>query len=699
MSDEEYEPVEFNGDSPLQPKWRGSSPGHLKRKPPPTTPKPKVTHYEPVVPPKDKPPAPPPLSTLPNKATKQLSVPIATPPPVPGTQRPKIPGLGNTPPGSPTRSRKVTSETKQSHSFDHGMLNRVVSPEGEVYSLAKFVEKYSRSLPLRVRVDKGYCGAEERFVISAGDVYNIHFLKRTKVVTICDSNGNDYSIPMNSAIEFGVLYDPNQNTVEAQKGMVFKKAGDIVARCQSGAPLPRIVCATKTHPGGDPKSSVEENELLLIKKMGKTTMMRKPVLKVYSLTMKEEKNLHEDCAGYFTTDPYRVRLYPPEILAHLSEFLPLKSKLFISFDTSEELPVHLISDVVTLLHSSTETSLIATTCWEGGIAPTDEDRVPVDIPLSLDIEVVIIPVEGNEKLFMDTRNLYEGFDPSKVLTWKQSKDADSFTAQTSLSRAVRQGYEKEGLELQKPQRIYDVPQIGRPRPLPIPSTSPPVPSTSPPTPTMSPPIPVTSTVERRRAYTSVSESTDCSPASRSGGQISKSTPLESPTFKKPTAIPAKTTKSEIKSAQGSSSDSNITQQITSLQAGQKSFRSLLEAQQENMRKQISDIKSNIKKVSSTVEDLSKELKKLQQELNQVQEKMAVSSAHQNGSPPTLGTATPTSEADSRKFLLSLSPVQVWCSSNLRGFVSLLSGLLHFQFLTTLPYCEMSTDWRCRKAWE
>ena len=586
-------------------------------------------------------------------------------------------------------TRKGTSDPKRSHSFDHGMLNRVVSPEGEVYTLAKFVERYSRSLPLRVRVDKGYCGAEERFVISAGDVYNIHFLKRTKVVSICDSNGSDYTIPMNSAIEFGVLYDPNQNTAEAQKGKTFKKAGDIISICQSGGPLPRLVCATKTHPGSDPKSSVEENELLLVKKLGKTTMMRKPVLKVYSLTMKEEKSLHEDCAGYFTTDPYRIRLYPPEILAHLAEFLPLKSKLFISCDTSEELPVHLISDVVTLLHSSTETSLIATTCWEKGIAPTDEDRVPVDIPLNLDIEVVIIPVEGNEQLFMDTRNLYEGFDPSKVLTWKESKDADSFTAQTSLSRAVRQGYEKEGLELQKPQRIYDVPQIGRPRsspaptPSPVHTPSPPVPTMSPPLPPMSPPVPpmsppiiISSAPERRRVYTSASESTDGSPSSRIGGQLSKSIPLESPTFKKAAALPVQTTKPEARIPQGNSSDSDINQKINSLQAGQKSFKSLLEAQQENTRRQISEIKSKVAKISSTVEDLSKEFKKLQQEVNQVQEKMASTHVHQNGSPPThrtattLMTTTPTSEEDSRKFLLSLSPVQVWCVSNLGNFLCL-----------------------------
>ena len=36
------------------------------------------------------------------------------------------------------------------------------SEEGETLMLADLVRKYSRSLPLRIRVDEGYCGSEER---------------------------------------------------------------------------------------------------------------------------------------------------------------------------------------------------------------------------------------------------------------------------------------------------------------------------------------------------------------------------------------------------------------------------------------------------------------------------------------------------------------------------------------------------------
>ena len=47
-----------------------------------------------------------------------------------------------------------------------------------------------------------------RFVISSGDVYNFHFVKTERVASIRDCGGSRFSIPLNSAIEFGALYNP-----------------------------------------------------------------------------------------------------------------------------------------------------------------------------------------------------------------------------------------------------------------------------------------------------------------------------------------------------------------------------------------------------------------------------------------------------------------------------------------------------------
>ena len=38
-----------------------------------------------------------------------------------------------------------------------------VSADEEGLTLAEFVKKYSQSLPVKVRVEEGYCGSEERY--------------------------------------------------------------------------------------------------------------------------------------------------------------------------------------------------------------------------------------------------------------------------------------------------------------------------------------------------------------------------------------------------------------------------------------------------------------------------------------------------------------------------------------------------------
>lgn len=51
----------------------------------------------------------------------------------------------------------------------------------EELSLFDFMSKYSKSLPHRVKVCKGFYGVSERTAVTTGDLLNLHFLKSTKV--------------------------------------------------------------------------------------------------------------------------------------------------------------------------------------------------------------------------------------------------------------------------------------------------------------------------------------------------------------------------------------------------------------------------------------------------------------------------------------------------------------------------------------
>lgn len=65
------------------------------------------------------------------------------------------------------------------------------------------------------------------------------------------------------------------------KGFTFKSVSELV----SATPTPRLVSVKEA------KSNVEKNDVLIIKKTGKT-MLRKAFVKVTSLNTKEEKTLY-----------------------------------------------------------------------------------------------------------------------------------------------------------------------------------------------------------------------------------------------------------------------------------------------------------------------------------------------------------------------------------------------------------------------
>ena len=206
--------------------------------------------------------------------------------------------------------------------------------------------------------------------------------------------------------------------------------------------LPKAVRATKTWKGSSPESSVEENELLFIKGSQKKLMGK--LLKVYSPLTCKKKELPENCVGHFSTKPYEVKLYLPEIVEHVINPFPIEAVLFVSADTAYELPTYLMSGNVTLRSVTTEMSLIATNLFnETGI----KNMELIDIPFSLDIEVQVLrpkDEEETEQLYEGTRYLYEQFDPTRICSYMNSANSDTLEAQTAFYTMVREGSELAG---------------------------------------------------------------------------------------------------------------------------------------------------------------------------------------------------------------------------------------------------------------
>ena len=116
-------------------------------------------------------------------------------------------------------------------------------------------------------------------MISSGDVFNLHFIKKENVISIQDAGGTHFTVPLNTAIQFGLVYDPVGDTKQAKKGYSFETAGELA---DYHTP-PKIIRVTRKFDSGDSKSSIEKNEILIIKSVGQATMMQRKCVKVHSL--------------------------------------------------------------------------------------------------------------------------------------------------------------------------------------------------------------------------------------------------------------------------------------------------------------------------------------------------------------------------------------------------------------------------------
>jgi hypothetical protein len=295
-----------------------------------------------------------------------------------------------------------------------------------------------------MKVKRGYHGGDEKHSIATDDVYNVHFIKRTKVVVLKDRRGATFNIPLNSAVQFAPVFNPSNDPREPAKGASFEKVSDLI----SLKTLPTVVRATKPHIRVDSKSTVEQSELFIVQSVVPLSV-RKKALKVYSITCNQEKLLLPDSMGAFSTDPSIACLYLLEIMEHFLNRLPLDVRVVLSnCDViREELPFYLTNEVATLSHLDSEISLIASTNWGENEVVCEEGQMPVEIPVDLPIQLVVQTPDGAREAHLShhTKRLYERFDPSRIRLLK--------------TRNIRRGFEKEGMELQRPERIYDIPDV------------------------------------------------------------------------------------------------------------------------------------------------------------------------------------------------------------------------------------------------
>ena len=329
----------------------------------------------------------------------------------------------------------------------------------ESLSLHKLVEKHSQSFPLQIKVVHGCNGQTPQLSLASGDYYNIHFVKHQEVVSMTDKLGLQYTIPLNSSFQFGLVYSDDPNTHQSQ---IYEKVGHLV----SLSPLPKVICPTRDVGNSEDKNAISAGEILVIKRVIRPKLRRKS-LAVLSLKTQTIKTLPLDCEGHFSLSPKKNQMYLLELVRCVPDVFPCKAKMFLSSDAasnSQRTSHSLLHAVVTLTGQKTETSLIASpvtfTAFEDQNGETGAQvnehlvDIPVDDRLS-DVAVLVVDTTEcglQEMLNFRTRTLFETFDVTRVKSWYDPMSDDM--TQSLLYATIGRGSEGMGIRVDKPMGAF-----------------------------------------------------------------------------------------------------------------------------------------------------------------------------------------------------------------------------------------------------
>ena len=238
-------------------------------------------------------------------------------------------------------------------------------------TVQEFVENHSAILPVNVIAIRNEIQRE----------YSIHCIEQRTVLRIEDKFlGNNFNVPINSRIKFGIVYNPHGNDREASRGYEFATVSDILKLKH----FPAVVVVTKDFSNdfsGSP--SVKEHEVLIVRE----TSTQKRYLRVYSLLTNSTKDLPEHCAGCFCTNPAFVRMCASDIIQYIfPQPFPCQAVMYVPSNNQDmQIPCNL-SNVITISDSRIEKSLVAS---EVG----DTTGTCIRIPLECSSKTTIIVPE------------------------------------------------------------------------------------------------------------------------------------------------------------------------------------------------------------------------------------------------------------------------------------------------------------------
>ena len=276
-------------------------------------------------------------------------------------------------------------------------------------------------------------------------------MKSRKILNIVTSTKQKFTLPLGSAVQLSLLYNPEGNEEKACKGYEFKSIGEMIKKFPGN--LPKVICATKAYSGDGLKSTVHENELLVVESYDE---QRKKLQVISHGKSRIPKLLPDQCQGQFTTKPYKVCLYVSDINRYIGtplSILELQAILDVSELTSMSADTQVdksLNGIVTLSGFVTERSLIGTRVGDEGV-PSAQPK-PFEIPVNdnlCNVEVTVMKTDVAIR-----------YPPSTTIdvpleSWYQEESLASTKVQRLLDDYVRHGHERDGVAINAAYNVYE----------------------------------------------------------------------------------------------------------------------------------------------------------------------------------------------------------------------------------------------------
>ena len=204
----------------------------------------------------------------------------------------------------------------------------------------------------------------------------------------------EYSVPVTSTLEFGLVYNPYHGDIkDALRGFLYPTVADVL-ELKEKAPLPKLITVTTSSSHTTPGDQVTKGEFLLVKEAQSRPSLGYRQLHVFSLTTKTDKFLHETCGGNFTTKPEVIKFSLFSIIKYLPHVLPLCIKIFPGPDLElgdEHYPAHLFEKVVQICRTFTDVLLVASSVPQDSVC---DGREPFEIPQVTTVPYTTLPCVG-----------------------------------------------------------------------------------------------------------------------------------------------------------------------------------------------------------------------------------------------------------------------------------------------------------------